>query len=237
MMPINLRYNFYDDKNWFIYSKSGINSSVYNYAVLSNLENFIEINDNDDNYYNLFYSGITHDPYFFNSDYTAGFEAKEVDKKDINIYKNDISARFFYANVISLRELTYFIKFLKDNEIYDNTKIIFVSDHGVSISTSMIFNNLKGIETISPFNALLMFKDFDARGELKISTNLSTIADMPYLATKHITNIRNYFTGNLISTNNKNMVYSIETHSFLKYTNMICMLLIHSMLLKMIYLI
>ena len=108
----------------------------------------------------------------------------------------------------------------KNNEIYNNTKIILVSDHGLPVSSTMLYNNLKGIEIISTFNALLMFKDFDAKGELKINTNFSTIADMPYLATKHITNIRNYFTGNLISTNNKNMVYSIETHSFLKYTNM-----------------
>ena len=219
MMPINFRYNFYDNKNWFIYSIAGVNSTIYNYAILSNLKYFININDSDDNYYNLFYNGTTHEPYFFNSGYTAGYEAKEVDKKDLDIYKSDYSTRFFYANAISLRELTHFIEFLKENEIYDNTKIILVSDHGVEIQSTYLYRNLDGIGQISPFNALLMYKDFNSRGELEINTNLSTIADMPYLATKHITNIQNYFTGNLIRDNYTNVVHAINIRDFIRNDN------------------
>ena len=219
MIPINFRYAFYDNSGWFMDSTINFNSSITSYAILSNIKNFININDNDDNYYNVFYNLVTHEPFYFSSDYMPHYEVIEVDKKDLEIYKSDGIVRAFYANVSALREIIHFIEFLKNNEIYNNTKIILVSDHGLPVSSTMLYNNLKGIEIISTFNALLMFKDFDAKGELKINTNFSTIADMPYLATKHITNIRNYFTGNLISTNYKNIAYPIEPHGFLKYTN------------------
>ena len=217
MIPINFRYNFYDDSGWFMYSTMNLNNSISSYAIFSNLKHFININDNENNYYNVFYNLITHEPHYFNSDCMPDYKAKDIDEKDLELYKDQ--ARFFYANVSALKELGNFIEFLKENQVYDNTKIILVSDHGVAISSTMLYNNLESIWTISPFNALLMFKDFNTRGELKINTNFSTIADMPYLATKHITNIRNYFTDNLITANNKNFAYAIETRGFLQYTN------------------
>ena len=207
MMPINLRYYFYNDTGWFIDSLN-INSSIYTYAMLNYTEDFININDNG-NYYNIINGDITHEPYYFSSDFLPYVELKQIDKKDLNIYKDDSSVRHFYANVASINCITNFITYLKENDIYDNTKIIIVSDHGRGINTKAFDKNF---EFANWYNALLMYKDFNSKGEIKIETNFMTIADMPYLATKHITNIKNPFNNKLITNDYKiNGAFIIES--------------------------
>ncbi|MCL2139821.1 MAG: hypothetical protein FWH41_09885, partial [Treponema sp.] len=86
---------------------------------------------------------------------------------------------------------------LKYNGVYDNTRIILVSDHGpapsFSIKSDLPFN-------IEQFNALLMVKDFYANGILKTNTEFMTNADVPSLAMEGlIENAVNPFTGNQIN--------------------------------------
>ena len=198
MLPINLRYGFYDDKGWFN-PNLNINSSIHYYVILSSINDFINIKSDGD-YYNHIHNLMTHEPYFFAPDFLPYYELKESDKKDLDIYKDDNSVRHFYANVASINILTNFIDFLKENNIYDNTKIIIVSDHGFEINTTFTNEN---INFINSYNALLMYKDFNARGEIKIETNFMTIADTPYLATKHMPNIKNPFNNKLITNDYK----------------------------------
>ena len=206
MLPINLRYDFYDDKGWFI-NVFGINSSIYYYAMFSDTKYFINIT-NEGNYYNNLHNMITHETYYFASDFLPYMELKGVDKKDLDIYKDDFSVRHFYANVASMNILTNLINFLKENDIYDNTKIIIVSDHGFGANTTVFNEDMKFANW---YNALLMYKDFNSKGEIKIDTNFMTIADTPYLATKHLDKVKNPFTGNIITndykTNGANIIY------------------------------
>ena len=206
MLPINLRYDFYDDKGWFLNSLN-INSSIFTYAMLNYTKDFININENG-NYYNVIHNDITHEPFYFTSDFLPYMELKGVDKKDLDIYKDDNSVRHFYANIASINCITNFITYLKENYIYDNTKIIIVSDHGRGVNTK-IFDKDMGFANW--YNALLMYKDFNSKGEIKIETNFMTIADTPYLATKHLYKAKNPFTGNIITndykTNGANIIY------------------------------
>jgi arylsulfatase A-like enzyme len=70
---------------------------------------------------------------------------------------------------------------LKENNAYDNTRIIIVSDHGGNISN--ISNNitLPNGTPLASYTALLMVKDFDAQGRLKTDNTFMTNADMPSL--------------------------------------------------------
>ncbi|MBS4764074.1 MAG: YidC/Oxa1 family membrane protein insertase [Brachyspira sp.] len=212
MLPINLRYDFYRDKGWFLSSSSfpRINSSIRYYSMLLSTPFFVSIKQRGD-YYNSLYNIITHEPDFFSSDFLPYSELKEVDNKDLIIYKDDNSVRHFYANVASINCITNFITYLKKNNIYDNTKIIIVSDHGRNVNTKAFDKN---IEFANWYNALLMYKDFNSKGEIKIDTNFMTIADTPYLATKHIPNIKNPFNNKLITNDYKtNGAYIIMPNS------------------------
>ncbi|TXJ30240.1 hypothetical protein EPJ69_11800 [Brachyspira aalborgi] len=210
MLPINLRYDFYDDKGWFLNSLN-INSSIFTYAMLNYTKYFININENG-NYYNVIHNDITHEPFYFTSDFLPHLKLNKVNDADIIVYKDDNSVRHFYANVASMNILTNFINFLKRNYIYDNTKIIILSDHGGRLNTTLFADT--NINFINGYNALLMYKDFNSKGEIKIDTNFMTIADTPYLATKHISNIKNPFNNKLITNDYKtNGAYMIDLSS------------------------
>ncbi len=214
MMPINLRYDFYQDKNWFLpyASENSINSSIYNYAMLSSIKDFVSIEE-EGNYYNILHNMMTHEPNFFNSDYLPSYSALPVSDDDLYIYKDENSVRHFYVNVASINILIDFINFLKDNEVYDNTKIILVSDHGRLLNTTVFTN--ENIQFASWYNALLMCKDFNRKGSIKVDTNFMTIADMPYLAVKHIDSVKNPFNNKLITNDYKNNgAYIINLNSF-----------------------
>ncbi|TXJ21581.1 hypothetical protein EPJ79_10810 [Brachyspira aalborgi] len=213
MLPINFRADFYRDKRWFLTSSSfiRINSSIKYYSMLLSTPYFLNTKKSG-NYCNVIYNIITHEPAFFSSDFLPHLELNEVDNKDMIIFKDDNSVRHFYANIASINCMTNFISYLKENDIYDNTKIIIVSDHGAGVNTT---STNKNINFINPYNALLMYKDFNSRGEIKIETNFMTIADTPYLATKHIPNIQNPFNNKLITNDYKNKgVYLIRVNSW-----------------------
>ncbi len=213
MLPINFRYDFYRDKGWFLSSLPfrRINTSMRYYSMLLSTDYFINIKQSG-NYYNSLYNMITHEPDFFYSDFLPYSELKEVDNKDLIIYKDNNSVRHFYANIASINCITNFITYLKKNNIYDNTKIIIVSDHAAGLN-STVFN--EDIKFVKGYNALLMYKDFNSKGEIKIDTNFMTIADTPYLATKHLDKAKNPFTKNIITNGYKdNGVYLIIVNSW-----------------------
>jgi hypothetical protein len=65
--------------------------------------------------------------------------------------------------------------------VYDNTKIIIVSDHGNSFDTDMFENT--GMQS---YNPLLMVKPFNARGPLALSQEFMTNADTPSIAVEGV---------------------------------------------------
>lgn len=97
-----------------------------------------------------------------------------------------------------------FIDYLKKNDMYDNIRIIIVSDHGTSFETGL-FEPTPDLPIIKEnFTATLMVKDFASRGEIKTDMTFMTNADTPDLATKDvIMNARNPFTGTAFHVENK----------------------------------
>lgn len=122
--------------------------------------------------------------------------------EDYKIYKDHNCARYFYVTVSASNCISNYISYLKENNVYDNTKIILVSDHATPIKSSLFKND--DLEFATGVNAVLIYKDFNSRGEVKIDTNFSTIADLHYLATKHIENAVNPFNNRIITNDYKN---------------------------------
>lgn len=101
-----------------------------------------------------------------------------------------------------MKNIAELIYFLKDNNVYDNTKIIIISDHALNIETDFYKNN--DIEFMAIYNALLMVKDFYSANDFTISSNFMTVADLPYLSAKHLTKQINPFTQGIITNDYKN---------------------------------
>ena len=113
------------------------------------------------------------------------------------------------------------MEYLKANDVYDNTRIIIVSDHGKELGQfdSLKINSEVDIQAYSP---LLLLKDFNAEG-FNISDEYMTNADVPTMAVKDvISNPINPFTNKMITNMdkyNKNMkvttpgLYNVTTNN------------------------
>ena len=208
-MPVMFRHYFYSDGDWFYPFKFFINNSIVPYVELLSITNKINFNDYG-NYYNMVCNLTTHNINYYDSNYTPQLYQSTPDSYELNIFKDDLSSRVYYANMAAIKLIINFINYLKDNNVYDNTKIILVSDHGYFVyhNTEDFYGDVKFINT---YNSILLYKDFNSRGELKNNSNFMTIADTPYLTIKHISNAVNPYTKKIITSDIKtNGVYMLE---------------------------
>ena len=98
-----------------------------------------------------------------------------------------------------------FFQYLKDNGVYDNTRIIIVSDHGMGFDSGL-FTPTKGVSlTKDCFVATLLVKDFARHGAIRKDDAFMTNADTPVLASEGlIADARNPFTQNPLKVEDKN---------------------------------
>ncbi|MCQ2247912.1 MAG: YidC/Oxa1 family membrane protein insertase [Treponema sp.] len=111
-----------------------------------------------------------------------------------------------YTTMIStFRKLGDFMQHLKDLGVYDNTRIIIVSDHGKGGHDGFLDENLPGLNKQN-FVCTLMVKDFAGAGDMKFNSEFMTNADTPWLCTQGIIPQEkqvNPFTGNPLKRENK----------------------------------
>lgn len=101
-------------------------------------------------------------------------------------------------NTASLESLGNWLEYLKENGVYDNTRIIIVADHGIGYGPTADENfdkaDIDGFAK-DQLNPLLMVKDFNSTGDLKTDDSFMTNADTPYIAVKDLVeNPKNPFT-------------------------------------------
>ena len=128
----------------------------------------------------------------------------------------------YYTNTVSLLALSRWFNYLKENGVYDNTRIIIVSDHGMGYGE----NATEGYDNVSLVNnnkdnyhALLLVKDFNTSGEITTDMTFMTNADVPTLALEGIVeNPKNPFTGNPVNSDAKaNGVYITTDDIFMPH--------------------
>ena len=101
---------------------------------------------------------------------------------------NEYTAEHFYANYLAHESCAEFFRFLKDNDCWDNSRIIIAGDHGRSSIRTIDMSFLNGFDDtgISPESLipLIMMKDFNTDGPLQKDYTFMTLADIPILATE-----------------------------------------------------
>ncbi|WP_297646551.1 membrane protein insertase YidC [uncultured Treponema sp.] len=125
-----------------------------------------------------------------------------------------------YSSMVGvLKRFADFIDFLKENNLYDNTKIILVSDHGMSRDTGVFDNKTQNFPFYKEnMTATLLVKDFFSRGNLKEVYTFMTNADTPALALKDIDGKAvNPFTKNPLDVNS--VGGGITKNDFIKMSN------------------
>ena len=113
----------------------------------------------------------------------------------------------YKENVITLEVLGQWLELLKSNNVYDNTRIIIVSDHGIGRGVGEELYSEPILESglsKDAFRGFLLYKDFNTTGSIQTDMTFMTTADVPTLAlTGVIADPINPFTGNPVNSDNK----------------------------------
>jgi membrane protein insertase Oxa1/YidC/SpoIIIJ len=202
IVPLIMKNFIYDSGNWLAAEAEKNNFfpkvTINNYIALDILPKITLISDNINNSYNIICNELTHEPIFLQfPDYILTNEVNDIGSGP---FANE---KHYHANISAFVFLGKWFSYLKENNIYDNTKIIIVSDHGRNLYSKFSDNIiLPDGNCLQTYTALLMVKNFNAHGNLFIDDTFMTNADVPIIALKDIVdNPINPWTGNLITSN------------------------------------
>ncbi|WP_288304438.1 membrane protein insertase YidC [uncultured Treponema sp.] len=196
VVPPFMRQIIYHKKYWISYSKFENNAKF--------IDNYSEI----DLFPELFDSSSEKNAFFL-LDNEANHESILLQAPDYVPVENvtDLGPggkdETYSSMVGVLKRFADFMDFLKENNLYDNTKIILVSDHGMSCDTGVFDNKTQNFPFYKEnMTASLLVKDFSNRGKLKEDYAFMTNADTPALALKVIDGkALNPFTKNPLDVN------------------------------------
>lgn len=118
--------------------------------------------------------------------------------------------KFYHTNMAALLKLGAWFDYMREQGVYDNTRIILVSDHGKTLGMYPSSRLMEPFNAdIFVFNPLLMVKDFHAGG-FHIDYRFMTNADTPSLALDSlVVNPVNPATGRPVTSDAK---YAPELH-------------------------
>ena len=210
MMPTMFRDTIYNDGFYWNTNKSleDLQDVVNNYAVLDYLPELTSFTA-DTGTYTFMVNELTHEPAYLQApDYVP---LANVTDKGNGPFAGDVH---YHANIGALLRVAEWLEYLKENGVYNNTRIIIVSDHGAGIISHLFDEKFNLPFRPEAFNPLLLVKDFHATGNLQVDTSFMTSADVPSLsAAGLIENPVNPFTGNRITMEpKKNGVYVADSH-------------------------
>ena len=188
----------------------------YEYSVLTLLTRLTQIEDTNDN---TFLSIQNATPHQLRILQLPDYELKETvnnDRYKIAIdghlpMDSEVSVTHYHVNMATFLQLGKWFDFMRENGVYDNTRIILVADHGYHYLRQFDYMIIEKIYDkavsyafdVSGVNPLLMVKDFNSTG-FTTSDEFMTNADTPVFAVKDvIDNPINPFTGKEISDKEK----------------------------------
>ena len=172
----------YWNSNGNLTSYSNVIDNLAPLDFLCDLTDFSETNEGS---YICMVNELTHSSIFMQApDYVP---VQNVTDWGTSTFKNNDA---YHTNIAAFKRISKWISYLKENDVYDNTRIIFVADHSRATSEDCLEKDLELDEKIAGdnyrgrghFHPLLMMKDFDSTGSLKNDMTFMTNGDVPSLA-------------------------------------------------------
>ena len=189
------------------------------YYALGAMPELTEIADDDSCNFVMFTNKTPHDPMMLlepamepsmhvdNTQYDSENAWRFMCNGNLFIAEEYYQYSGYQSNAAALIQIGKWLVYLQENGVYDNTRIIIVSDHGNGLGNFEAWltgEDLNGLD-IEQFSPILMYKDFGQSGDFVTSDEFMTNADTPYLASKDIIEDPcNPFTGVPFSTDYKN---------------------------------
>ena len=215
VLPPAVSKYFYDRGNYFSHVKNSLPKLFYEYSVLTLLPQITKIDNSKAGTFLSIQNATPHEPQLLklpSYEMTGDDDSNYKTAAEGHIRMNRTSHKAHYhVNMATFLQLGKWFDYMRENGVYDNTRIILVADHGqygLGQFDYMIMKHIYDKVFDTPFdvesvNPLLMVKDFNVKG-FTVSGEFMTTADVPPLAVKDvIQNPINPFTGKEISDREK----------------------------------
>ena len=188
------------------------------YYVLENLPDMTRVTEDGLDTFLIMTNNMTHEPMLLkepdyipdpNVDNTL-YDMENADRfviegRELKV-ETVLHMTHYHANMAAMVQLGNWFDYLRENDVYDNTRIILVSDHGHPVEQleELIFDDgSDSSKDLESYYSLLMVKDFGSK-EFATSDIFMTNADVPTLAMEDIIQTPiNPFTGKLINSDEK----------------------------------
>ncbi|MBI9099664.1 MAG: membrane protein insertase YidC [Spirochaetaceae bacterium] len=193
VVPFALKSPIYSEGGWlslknsiFSIQKSNYSHVISKVAFLKSLP-YLANRERKKGTFKFFLSELTHSPFAIAEDGTI-LDDEVSDSPTPEVTKGEMS---YYSAHWAMVYIGDFLTWLKENEIYDNTKIILVSDHGIHEDSSYMTPFLnreesvrlgKELRFLNRMNPLLLVKDFSSYGELKQDNRFMSNGDVNAIA-------------------------------------------------------
>lgn len=197
----------------------GISSDfMKQYNVLLNMSDMTKITDEDKNTFLMMSNCTTHEPMLLKepeyepSVYVDNLEYDEIHGERFNVdgkkleMNNSNHMMHYQVNMATFIQLGKWFDYMRKNEVYDNTRIILVADHGRNLGhfEELILDDGSNENfNVEFYYPLLMIKDFNSE-EYQESDEFMTNADVPIMAMNGLVNTPiNPYTGKVLDNNVK----------------------------------
>ena len=226
--PILLQYPMYMDGTYCVQKDNvqytiglsesyGVSTAFLNsYAVLEGLNSITVAEDGSEGAFIMMSNSMTHEPQILqepeyvpaqhvdNTEYDEAHKDRfTVNGRTLRVETTE-QIQHYEINMAAFILLGNWFDYLREQGVYDNTRIIIVADHGHFLHQydDLIFG-LGRREDVMGYNPLLMVKDFDST-EFTVDNGFMTNADVPTMALQDLVRDPvNPFTGNAINCDAK----------------------------------
>ncbi len=208
--PVLFQHIIYDGGNYFEATKNNTQSPAFmeSYSVLTNLIGLTEIQEGSVGGFVMIDNEAPHEPCLLqmpnyepaDSVNNGAYEDSSrftLDGREMKM-DNSYQLEHYHVNMASYLRIGEWLDYLKECNVYDNTRIIIVADHGRTLGQ---FEDLQVSEEldVQGYHPVLLVKDFGGEG-FSTSNEFMTNADVPMLALEGLVEQPvNPFTGNLIT--------------------------------------
>jgi len=188
--PYVLRPYVYGEGAWLnVVDQERFNKRLYGqYTYIDSMDSISNV-DSDRPTIKYIQSEIAHKPWNIDKNLLLTLDDPYPETDRLATKVDGVIPEHFYAEAFSIKAISDWLKWLKVNNIYDNTMIVLVSDHGHYDNPRLAQAFGVDISGMRPYSenedypgrpsGLLFIKDFDAGGEPQESTQFMSTADVP----------------------------------------------------------
>ena len=190
IMPVSFKYWFYDGSYWQGFFRSmeiiPFLGSLKNWVAFKGIIDLTSVEDTDKPQFKYYQTLLTHRPFIIDRELNLNLKTKYFGREEDGCY---------YTTLKAIKMFIEWLDILKREGIYDNTKIILVSDHGPPYADDPFRPKDFPLdrEIFNEHHATLWVKDFNREDPYSVDkeTFLSN-ADTPAIAYSGVENGKNY---------------------------------------------